>query len=59
VIFGEYMGITTQNASIIALFGLIGWYLDKRLHTEPYILIVGIFVGAAAGFYYLIRSLKP
>jgi len=37
--------------------GVLGWYLDKRFDTTPYLLIIGIFAGAVSGFYYLIRSL--
>ncbi|MFC1477512.1 AtpZ/AtpI family protein [candidate division KSB1 bacterium] len=58
-LLGHYMGITSQNASIIAVCGFGGWYLDKKLNTSPVLLICGLFAGAAAGLYYLIRSLKP
>lgn len=37
--------------------GILGYYLDKWLGTTPYLLIVGIFLGAVLGFYYLLRSL--
>ena len=59
VILGQYMSVTTQNVSVIAAGGLLGWYLDKKFETAPLLLIIGIFAGAAAGFIYLIRSLKP
>ena len=39
------------------LAGLIaGWLLDRWLGTSPWLLITGIILGAAAGFYELIRS---
>jgi len=57
VVFGQYLGITTQNSAVVAFFGLAGWFLDKRLETEPYLLIVGILTGAVCGFYMMIRSL--
>ena len=39
------------------LAGLIaGWLLDRWLGTSPWLLIAGIILGAAAGFYELIRS---
>ncbi|MFC1728740.1 AtpZ/AtpI family protein [candidate division KSB1 bacterium] len=59
VILGQYMSVTTQNVSVIAAGGLLGWYLDKKFETAPWLLIIGIFAGAIAGFIYLIRSLKP
>lgn len=35
---------------------LIGWLLDRWLGTRPWLLITGIVLGSAAGFYELIRS---
>ena len=36
--------------------GLIaGWLLDRWLGTSPWLLVAGIVLGAAAGFYELIR----
>lgn len=55
---GQYLSVSAQNVSMIAGGGFLGWYLDKKLDTAPLLLILGIMTGAAAGFYYLIRSLK-
>ena len=35
---------------------LIGWLLDRWLGTRPWLLVAGIVLGSAAGFYELIRS---
>ena len=35
---------------------LIGWLLDRWLGTKPWLLVVGIVLGAAAGFYEFIRA---
>jgi ATP synthase protein I len=35
---------------------LIGWLLDRWLGTGPWLLAVGLVLGAAAGFYELIRT---
>ena len=35
---------------------IVGWLLDRWLGTSPWLLITGIILGAAAGFYELIRS---
>lgn len=48
---GLQYGITI----IICLF--IGRWVDGRTGTRPLFLIVGIFLGAVAGFYNLYRSL--
>lgn len=38
------------------LAGLIaGWLLDRWLGTRPWLLVVGIVLGAVAGFYQFIR----
>jgi ATP synthase protein I len=48
-------------AAAISLFaavvsGLIaGWLLDRWLGTAPWLLVAGIVLGAAAGFYEFIR----
>ena len=42
-----------------ALFALLGWWLDKRLGTSPWLLLVLVFVGAAAGFYSVYRRVFP
>lgn len=35
---------------------LAGWLLDRWLGTWPWLLVTGVILGAAAGFYELIRS---
>lgn len=35
---------------------VIGWLLDRWLGTRPWLLVTGIVLGSAAGFYELIRS---
>lgn len=36
-------------------FSGIGWLLDRWLETQPWLLASGVVVGAAAGFYQLVR----
>ena len=37
--------------------GLLGgWLLDRWLGTRPWLLVAGVILGAAAGFYELIRT---
>ena len=39
--------------------GLIGgWLLDRWLGTSPWLLVTGLVLGGAAGFYELIRSIS-
>lgn len=51
--FAYAAGITLV-ASVVAFCGL-GWFLDKWLGTEPWLLIVGILLGSAAGLFEFVR----
>jgi ATP synthase protein I len=49
-----YSAAFSLFASVVS--GLIGgWLLDRWLGTAPWLLVAGIILGAAAGFYELIR----
>jgi len=48
-------GIELAVAILAGLFG--GHWLDGRFNTSPWLLLVGVFLGAAAGFYNLVRAL--
>ena len=41
-----------------AIFGLIGWWIDKRLKTFPLLMTVGAVVGFAASLYRTILILR-
>lgn len=53
----ETMGAGLQFAGAIILFLFVGRWLDDRLGTEPWLLLVGVMVGAVAGFASLYRQL--
>ena len=49
-----YAAATSLFAAVVS--GLIGgWLLDRWLGTGPWLLVAGIVLGAAAGFYEFIR----
>jgi len=50
-----HLGITFAASIILFLLG--GKYLDGKWGTEPYLTLAGAFIGAAAGFYYIIREM--
>ena len=50
---GEFMGFGLTWALAVLLFLGVGAWLDSKLGTGPLLLILGAFVGAAAGFYSL------
>ncbi len=53
----ELAGVGLQFAGAILLFLFAGRWLDERLGTSPWLLIMGVFVGAGSGFYALYRRL--
>lgn len=50
---GRYMGYGLTWALSTALFLFVGRWLDRKLGTEPWLTIIGAFVGGVAGFYSL------
>lgn len=54
---GEYAGLGLQFAVSILVFLYAGQWLDRRLGTEPWFMIAGVFTGAGASFYSMYRKL--
>ena len=54
---GEYAGIGLQFAVSILLFLYVGQWIDRRLGTEPWFMIAGVFTGAGASFYSMYSKL--
>jgi ATP synthase protein I len=50
------LGLMLPSSIAVGLF--IGYQLDKLLGTRPWLLILFFLLGAASGFYSLIRGLK-
>ena len=50
------VGITLVVATVIGLAG--GYYLDRWLGTSPWLTLVGLLFGIAAGFVNLFRAVK-
>lgn len=55
--FAKYGGVGLQFAASILLFLYAGQWVDRRLGTKPWGLLVGVFVGAGAAFYSMYRRL--
>ena len=53
----EFAGLGFQFAAAIILFLLLGKWLDDKLGTDPWLLVTGVIVGAAGGFYSMYRKL--
>ena len=43
--------------ALVLVFTGIGYALDRLLHTLPWLMVAGVFVGAGLGFVYLVYIL--
>ena len=53
---GRYAGLGFQFAGTLCAFGALGWWLDTKLGSSPWLLIAGVFLGATGAFVALIRA---
>jgi ATP synthase protein I len=53
----RYLGVGLTWALSTALFLYLGSLADRWLGSEPWLTLIGAFVGAAAGFWYMFRQL--
>jgi F0F1-type ATP synthase assembly protein I len=51
----EFAGLGIEFALAILIFALLGHWLDGRLGTTPWLLIILIFAGAGGAFYSMFR----
>lgn len=54
---GSYLGVGLQFALSIVLFVYLGQWLDRRFGTEPWMLLIGLVLGAGGSFYGIYRKL--
>ena len=48
----------TLSGELLGL-GLIGYLLDRKFDTEPYLLLIGLLLGIIVGFYDLWKAMFP
>jgi F0F1-type ATP synthase assembly protein I len=53
---GAYLGLGWAFALTTLAFVGLGYLLDRWLGAAPIFTVVGMLVGGAAGFYYLVRQ---
>ena len=53
---GQALHLAIEMAATLAVGGGIGWLLDEWLGTKPWLLVVFIFVGIAAGILNAFRA---
>ncbi len=51
-----YAGMGLQLAASMTAFGALGWWLDDRLGSKPWLLLVGVILGATGGMISVIRT---
>jgi len=54
----NHAGLGLEFAGAIGAFVLLGWWLDSRWNTSPWLLLAGVAAGFAAGMYRLIRVMR-
>jgi F0F1-type ATP synthase assembly protein I len=52
------LGIGFEFLAAICLFGAIGWWVDRRLNTFPWLTLAGGALGFAVGLTMLIRAAR-
>ena len=53
----EFAGVGLEFAALIVVGTLGGLWLDKRLGSRPWLMIVGAFGGASLGFWEMYRRM--
>ena len=56
---GPYLNLGMQLAVAVALGVGLGYLLDTKLHSQPVFLIIGLFLGAIAGFTNIYKAVYP
>jgi F0F1-type ATP synthase assembly protein I len=52
----RYVSLGTQLTVTVALFSLLGWWLDEKFGWTPWGLVVAGMLGVAAGLYHFIKE---
>jgi F0F1-type ATP synthase assembly protein I len=52
-----YAGLGVQFAAAILVFLFAGQWLDRRLGTSPWLMLLGVLLGAGGGIYSMYRRL--
>ena len=55
---GHALRLATELVAGVVVGGFIGWALDKWLETKPFLMVVFLLLGAAAGILNVIRTAK-
>ena len=48
-------GMGTELAGAVLAFTLLGWWIDRKLETDPWGVLIGACLGIVGGLYNLVR----
>ncbi len=57
--FGRYAGLGLRFVVTVALFGLLGWWIDGRVGSAPWLLVAGVLLGSVVAFISILRAVPP
>ncbi len=55
----RYAGVGMQYTATIGVFAVLGYWLDGKLGSGPWLLLAGVFVGFGLGLVSLVSKLGP
>ncbi len=53
----RYAGLGVQFSAVIGVFAWAGWWVDGKLGSAPWLLIVGVFLGFLGGLISLVHKI--
>lgn len=56
---GKYLDLGLQLAIAVGLGFFLGYWLDSKIGTTPLFIIIGVLLGATAGFLTIYRTVYP
>ena len=55
---GPFLGAGLQLAVSVISMALLGWWLDNRWHTTPWLILAGVIFGTGAGMYQFFKTVN-
>jgi len=56
--YGPLLSSGLELAVSVGIMCVVGYFLDRHFGTTPWLMVVGIFFGAAAGFYLFVKTIS-